>query len=47
MNEAKQTVNLENTLGDNYISAECVALKSRIGVAVKGAAMHQMNYGVN
>lgn len=43
----KQTVNLENTLCDNYISVECVAVKSRIGVAVKDAAMHQMNYGVN
>lgn len=43
----KQTVNHENTLGDNYISVECVAVKLRIGVAVKDAAMHQMNYGVN
>lgn len=44
MNDAKQTGNLENTLGDNYISVECVVA---IEVAVKGTAMHQMNYGVN
>lgn len=43
MNDAKQTGNLENTLGDNYISVECVAIE----VAVKCVAMHQMNYGVN